>query len=190
MITNGFKLFGGVLTPPPYLVYNYIFRLGILTMNNFQNGFQSDITNTANNMMTQMMCAEKGIDYNQLMQQAQQAHINSILQAEQQRQINNLVKRHYQGSGFLSKVKEAFNTGTQMNMINTGFVMPMTPVQPQYQAPTMTQEQSNQFVHAQQPRYESVPVGDDDNRINQLEQQMSDMQQMLQSIAGSLKSKG
>lgn len=74
-------------------------------MNNLYGQFQSDIQGAANNMMTQLLCAEKGIDYNQLMQQAQQAHVNGILQAEQQRQVNNLIKSHYQGIVVLSFLK-------------------------------------------------------------------------------------
>ncbi|MEX3713523.1 hypothetical protein ABFV99_14060 [Cytobacillus horneckiae] len=160
-------------------------------MNNFQTGFQGDVINTANNMMTQMMCAEKGIDYNQLIHQAQQSHINNILHAEQQRQINNLVKRHYQGQqgGFMAKLRDAFSSEPQFSAFAPGMPTPTMPVpqpmtQPAYQAPAMTPAQSAQFTGGHE--YEAVPIGEDDNRLEQLEQQMKDMQLMLQSLAGTL----
>ncbi|HDR4737033.1 TPA: hypothetical protein QCR36_004087 [Bacillus cereus] len=153
-------------------------------MNNLYGQFQSDVQGAANNMMTQLLCAEKGIDYNQLMQQAQMAHVNGILQAEQQRQMANLVKRHYQGNSgsIVSKIKDMFVSEPAPNMF-----MPMAPMpgmQPMVQNPMqpqqgMTPQQVSSFlVPPTQPAVEEIPL-EDNSRIEKLEKNMEQMMQQM-----------
>lgn len=153
-------------------------------MNNLYGQFQSDVQGAANNMMTQLLCAEKGIDYNQLMQQAQMAHVNGILQAEQQRQMQNLVKRHYQGNSgsIVSKIKDMFVSEPAPNMF-----MPMAPMpgmQPMMQNPMqpqqgMTPQQVSSFLVPQtQPAVEEIPL-EDNSRIEALEKNVEQMMQQM-----------
>lgn len=155
-------------------------------MNNLYGQMQQDIASTANNLMTQMLCTEKGIDYTQLMQTAQQAHLQSIMQAEQNRQIAQVVKRHYQGNSgsFISKIRDAFapepvNPFMQMPM-TMGMPMPQ-PVMPQ-QPPVQSPEQVSQLFN---PQPVEVPLEDDttSQRLDNLESKMNNMEAMLAQIA-------
>lgn len=97
---------------------------------NLYNQFQSDVTSVANNMMTQLVCAEKGIDYNLLMQTAQQAHLQGIVQQEQTRAMEQALKRHYQGNqpqGIIGRIKEAISPEPASNP----FMNPFMPAMPQ-----------------------------------------------------------
>ncbi|MDA1616366.1 hypothetical protein PDK03_07115 [Bacillus cereus group sp. TH204-1LC] len=152
-------------------------------MNNLYGQFQSDVQGAANNMMTQLLCAEKGIDYNQLMQQAQMAHVNGILQAEQQRQMANLVKRHYQGNSgsIVSKIKDMFVSEPAPNMF-----MPMPGMQPMVQNPMqpqqgMTPQQVSSFLVPPQPTTAEIPL-EDNSRIETLEKNMEQMMQMMNQL--------
>ncbi len=160
-------------------------------MNNLYGQFQSDVQGAANNMMTQILCAEKGIDYNQLMQQAQLAHVNGILQAEQQRQMQNLVKRHYQGNSgsIVSKIKDMFVPEPAPNMF-----MPMAPMpgmQPMMQNPMqpqqgMTPQQASSFlVPPTQPTVEEIPL-EDNSRVENLEKDMATIKQMLAQLTANM----
>lgn len=113
--------------------------------------FQNDVQMMANNLMTQAMCAEKGIDYNQLMQTAQMAHLQGILQQEEQRRIMKVVANHYgtqETTGFLGKIKQAVLGAEQsapavnpfMQQMMMQSMMPQTvqPVQPNIPAPQNT----------------------------------------------------
>lgn len=156
-------------------------------MQNLYTQFQSDVSGQANNMMTQLICAEKGIDYNQLMYAAQQSQLNSIMQAEQQRQMNNLVKRHYQGNSgsIVSKIKDVFAPDTP-NMF-----MPMAPMpmQPMVQNPMLPQagftpQQVSSYLVAQPQEPVEIPL--EDNRVQQLEKDMADLKTMIQSLASAV----
>ena len=95
-------------------------------MNHYYNQMADDINAVANTMVTQMICAEKGIDYNQLMQTAQQAHINNLIEQERQKQIHQLMRNHYQGrdNTFFGKLKNAFG-GTDYSLLtNQNPIMP------------------------------------------------------------------
>ena len=111
-------------------------------MSKFNAQLQNDIAGAASGMMTQMLCAERGIDYNNLLQAAQQTHMQGILQAEQQRQMQTLVKRHYQGESFIGKIASAFGNA------ETNLLMPVP-------APQFGQQQFPQF--GQQPQFVQQP---------------------------------
>lgn len=162
-------------------------------MNNVYGQFQSDVSSVANNMMTQLICSEKGIDYNQLMQQAQQAHLQGILQAEQQRQIESAIKRHYTGQqqqGIIGKLKSAFSPEPSMGLMGNPFVPPQAPMPV---APTNVQQPhdlASQLMNmpspqpVAQPTAQEVPL--DDNRINQLENDMTQIKQMMGSLVQAM----
>lgn len=161
-------------------------------MNNLYTQYQSDVTGAANNMMTQLICAEKGIDYNQLMYSAQQVHLNGILQAEQQRQMANLVKRHYQGNSgsIVSKIKDVFAPDPAPNMF-----MPMAPMpgmQPMIQNPALPQagltpQQVSSFMVSQPEPVVEIPLEDD--RVGQLEKEMASIKDMLATLTNTLQQK-
>jgi hypothetical protein len=157
-------------------------------MNNLYNQYQTDVTGAANNMMTQLICAEKGIDYNQLMYAAQQSHLNGIMQAEQQRQMQNLVKRHYQGNSgsIMSKIKDVFAPDTPNMMMP---MMPMPGMQPMVQNPMLPQagltpqQVSSYMVTQPQPATE-IPF--EDNRVEVLEKEMASIKEMLTTLTNTL----
>lgn len=166
-------------------------------MNNVYNQFQSDVSSVANNMMTQLICQEKGIDYNQLMQQAQNAHLQGIMQAEQQRMMEAAIKRHYTGGqqqGIIGKLKNAFAPDPGMGLIGNPFMppqapMPVTPVSPQ-----QPHQLANQLLTmpspqpVMQPTVQEVPLssGAGDDRINQLENDMNQLKQMITGLVQTM----
>lgn len=157
-------------------------------MNNLYGQMQQDIASTANNLMTQMLCAEKGIDHNQLMQSAQQIHLQSILQAEQNRQIAQVVKRHYQGNSgsFISKIRDAFAPDPVSPFMPMPMSMGMPVQQPmmnqQPAQPVQSPEQVSQLFN---PQPVEVPLEDDttSKRLDNLESKMNNMEAMLAQIA-------
>ena len=150
--------------------------------NNFYTQMQMDVMNTANNIVIQQMCAEKGIEYNQMLMQAQQEHLNKILMAEQQRQMEKIVKRHYQSNSgsFFAKMRDAFTEETP------SLVMPMTglptmgvPMQPMVNQPTQIEAQM--FVS-------EIPLkSETEARIDALENKMDEVTNMLSEITNLLK---
>lgn len=154
-------------------------------MNNLYNQYQADVTGAANNMMTRMLCAEKGIDYDQLMVAAQQQHLNGIMHAEQQRQMQNLVKRHYQGNSgsIMSKIKDAFSPDTPNMMMP---MMPMPGMQPVVQTPTLPQpglspQQVSSYMVAQPQPVAEIPL-EDNTRVETLEREMASIKEMLNNL--------
>lgn len=151
--------------------------------NNFYTQMQMDVMNTANNMVIQQLCAERGVDYNQMLAKAQKEHMNKILLAEQQRQMEKIVKRHYQqDSGFLSKVRDAFADDTPnmfMPMMNMNMSMPVQPQQPV--APFPAQDEMMGFFP------EAPAKSDTESRIDALENKMSEVTDMLTQITNLLK---
>lgn len=154
--------------------------------NNFYTQMQMDVMNTANHMVVQQLCAEKGIDYNQMLMKAQQEHLNKILMAEQQRQMEKIVKRHYQqDTGFFSKVREVFTDDTPnmfMPMMNMG--MPMQPQQP------VMQEQPAYFpAQDEMPEFApEIPLkSETEARIDVLEDKMDKVHEMLGQLTDMLK---
>jgi len=141
---------------------------------------QQDIAVTANNLMTQMICTEKGIDHNQLMQSAQQIHLQGILQAEQNRQIAQVVKRHYQGNSgsFISKIKDAFAPDNTNPFMPMGMPMQQPMMNQQVQSPQQVSQLFN-------PQPVEVPLEDDttSKRLDNLESKMNNMEAMLAQIA-------
>lgn len=155
-------------------------------MNQYQTRYQTDLAGVANNMMTQMICKEKGIDYTQLMMMAQQQHISNIVASEQQRQLDNIIKRHYQGNSgsFFAKLRDAFTPEPNMGMV--GFPSPTiplpTPVIHQAQSPA---DVANLFAQPINPA--PIPFANDDNaRINNLEKDMAELKNMIAGLAGAL----
>lgn len=127
-------------------------------MNKSFNQFQQDVSGTASNLMTQMLCAERGLDYNQLQYMAQQSHLNGILQAEQQRQMNQVINRHYQGDSFVNKVRDVFG-GKQTNFLAPqpmqGMPMAQPVMQPQIGTPNPYGVPANMnFAQGQPAPYE------------------------------------
>lgn len=108
-------------------------------MNNHYQRYQNDVANTATQLVAQAVCVEKGLDYNQVLQTAQQAHINGILQQEQARQFQQVLTRYYGGNTFFGRLKEAFSAqpSPMMGMMSMGMPMglPMAPVFPATPAP-------------------------------------------------------
>lgn len=153
-------------------------------MTNNMNQFQNDVANAANGMMTQLLCAEKGIDYNALMAQAQQTQLNNILMAEQQRQMNQLVQRHYGNTGsFVSKVKEVF-APAQMNMLAPMPIMNQNilPAPQQGLQNPMNPQQVSQFLVGQPapvapPQY-ATPVNESE-RVDGLASEVSELKNMI-----------
>ncbi|MEK1829107.1 hypothetical protein AAAC51_08110 [Priestia megaterium] len=159
-------------------------------MNTLYQQMQQDVMGTANNMMTQMVCQEKGIDYNQLMYQAQQQHLNNIMQAEQQRQMMQVVKRHYQGNGgsFISKIKDVFSpepTTPFMPMPNM-FPGQSQPTQPTYVHQTQVPMQPQQMS----PQETATMMYDQLNRVDAMEQKLNGMEHLLGNIAQALGANG
>lgn len=161
---------------------------------------QADAMNMANNMMTQMVCAEKGIDYNQLMFQAQQMQINNIVAQEQNRQLNQLIKKHYQGDSFFGKIRDAFGGNSTSNMFNPtmckafpGFI-PQQPMVAPVQPVAHTEDKLIQSIvqHImQQPAVQEAQetkgvVEPSSDRIQLLEQDMEEMKQMLAQLSQAL----
>lgn len=98
----------------------------------------NDVNNLANNMITQMVCAEKGIDFNQVVEMAQNQLVNNILEQERQRQINALINNHYQGgNSFIGRLKNAFGAP---NYSLVGGHTPMMPMQ-QFAPPVQNNQQ-------------------------------------------------
>lgn len=113
-------------------------------MNNHFVRYQNDVNNTASNLVTQMVCAERGLDYNQVVRMAEQAHINGIFQQEQRSQFNQMLNRHYGGGGIVSKIKDVFTGGSNnfFPMMGTPN-MPMSPMpafMPQVSGPMSPQQ--------------------------------------------------
>ncbi|PFK99966.1 hypothetical protein COJ01_18145 [Priestia megaterium] len=154
-------------------------------MNNLYGQMQQDIASTANNLMTQMLCTEKGIDYTQLMQTAQQAHLQSIMQAEQNRQIAQVVKRHYQGNSgsFISKIRDAFAPDPVNPFMPMTMGMPMQ--QPMMAQPAQQVQSPEQVSQLFNPQPVEVPLEDDttSKRLDNLENKMNNMEAMLAQIA-------
>lgn len=143
--------------------------------NNTFMKFQADVQNMASTMMTQAMCAEKGIDYNQLMQSAQVAHLQSILQQEEQRRMMKIVANHYgtqNTTGILGKIKQAV-MGTEepqvmpMGMMNNPFMQGMIPP-----------------VNPALPTAQDTPSVDP--RVERLEQEVSGIKEDVAEIKGLL----
>lgn len=158
-------------------------------MNNTVYGqMQMDVMNTANNMVIQQVCAEKGIDYAQLMAQAQQQHINNIMMSAQQRMIMKEVKRHYQGDTFMGKVRDLFGGNNSAEMMFPGFmpqqtVMPMYPMQPQMVQQPMVQPT------APMPAVAEIPLSTPNNtdaRMSALEEDVKKINGFLEQLAQRL----
>ncbi|MES9681854.1 hypothetical protein ABWK22_02815 [Gottfriedia acidiceleris] len=160
-------------------------------MSNLFNQYQQDVMGTANTMMTQLLCAEKGIDFNQVVQAAQQQHAQSILMAEQQRQMNNLIKRHYQNNSgsIISKIKDVIAPDNNMSMF---MPMPMqqpmfNPMQPQQQQLGFTPQQASSYMNQPQPQHQPVvEIPLEDNRVATLEKDMASMKEMLTQLTAAL----
>ncbi|MFE4029196.1 hypothetical protein ACFX4N_23865 [Priestia sp. YIM B13551] len=152
-------------------------------MNNLYQQMQQDIANTANNLMTQMICADKGIDINQLYANAQQAHLQSIMQAEQQRQMNQAVKRYYQGNSgsFFSKLRDAFAPEPATMGMPGLMPQPMMgmPMQPMPTQEPMIQPQSPQDVA-------QLLQQNNNERMDKIEEKVNGMEQLLTTIATAL----
>lgn len=171
-------------------------------MNNTVYGqMQMDVMNTANNMVIQQVCAEKGIDYNQLMMCAQQQHINGIMAQAQQRMIMKEVKRHYQGDSWTSKVRDFFGGNSSADMMNPmmfpGFMpqQPMVqPMQPMYQQPMMQQPMYQQpmqqaMVPPTAPAAGEIPLSnpaDNNERMDMLEADVKRLNVFLEQLAQRL----
>ena len=155
-----------------------------------------DVMNTANNMVIQQVCAEKGIDYNQLMFHAQQQHINNIMVGAQQRMIMKEVKRHYQGDTFMGKVRDWFggnNSADMMNPVMNPMMFPgfipqqpmMQPAQPMHQQPM---QQPMVPPTAPMPTVGEIPfsVPTDTSRIESVEKDVQELKAMLASLTEAL----
>lgn len=121
--------------------------------------FQNDVQGMANAMITQAYCAEKGIDYNQIILQAQAAQVQQIMQQEQMRQTQQVIANHYgastQSNGLFGKIKDVFSTpNTQpapnlfaMQGMAQPMMQPMTQpmmgAQPQDRVATLEQDMNN-----------------------------------------------
>lgn len=159
--------------------------------NNIYNQFQQNVAGMANTMMTQIACAEKGIDYNAFMQNAQQAHLQSIMQQEQARVMENMVKRHYGGNqGLFGKIKEVFagdqsaglfSMGAGMGLGVSGVQQPLMPVMNTSPA-SIANMLVGQPSLPQQPQ--SLPF--EDTRINTLEQELSSLKDVMVTLVNSL----
>lgn len=168
--------------------------------NNTMNQFQNDVQMMANNLMTQAMCAEKGIDYAQLMQTAQMAHLQGILQQEEQRRIMQVVANHYgvqNTTGIFGKIKQAvMGTDNQPQpmpmMMNPmmGMMNPMMGMGNPMMGNPMVQPMP-QVVPVQPVAQPTAP--NVDPRVNQLEQEvagimndMNDIKNLLGTLASSM----
>ena len=147
--------------------------------------FQSDIQNMANNIMTQAICAEKGINYNQLLQAAQAAQLQAILQQDEQRRVNQVIANHYgaqETTGFFGKIKKAVSgveqpLSTPMPlMVNNPFVNQMM------QQPATTTPNGMVMQPVVQPATQPVQ----DTRVAKLEQEMNEIKDLLTVMAQSL----
>ena len=152
---------------------------------------QSDVQTMANNMMTQAICAEKGINYNQLLQTAQVAQLQNILHQDEQRKIAQVVANHYgtqNANGFFAKIKKALAGEEQQQampfmlnpMVQQQMVQPM--VQPMLQQPVMPV----QTGMVMQPVVQPVTQPVQDNRVAKLEQEMGELKELLTVMAQSL----
>ena len=152
-------------------------------MNNTVYGqMQMDVMNTANNMVIQQVCADKGIDYNQVMYHAQQQHLNNIMMNAQHRMMMKEVKRHYQGDTFMGKVRDLFGGNDSANMMNPMMFPGFIPQQPMMQPMYQPQPQPV----ASMPAVE-VPLSTPETaRIDAMEKEMSDIKQMLAELANQL----
>lgn len=166
-------------------------------MANIQEQFLNNVNGIANNMMTQMVCEEKGIDYNQLMQQAQQAHLQNILQQEQAKQFEQVIARHYGAQDtFFGKLKTAFSGES-----NNGFLMP--PMAPQQMSPFGGMEPAqpmNPLSQLGTPQLPNSNQGlgadfldfpftqdDEDERIGKVESDIGELKELISGIAEKLK---
>lgn len=155
--------------------------------NNTFMKFQADVQSMANTMVTQAMCAEKGIDYNQLMQAAQMAHLQGILQQEEQKRIMKVVANHYgtqNTTGLLGRIKQAVvGEAPQPMSMNNPFMQAMVQSMAQ---PTP--------AYPANPVFPTAPATPQvDPRVEQLEQEVagikndvSDIKAMLSSLANSM----
>ncbi|UOE58109.1 hypothetical protein [Cytobacillus oceanisediminis] len=164
-------------------------------MSKAYNQFQNDVTNTASQLMTQLMCAERGIDYNTLLTSAHQAHLQGILAQEQARQVNQIVSRHYnQNSGSLiGRLKEAISPTPSVNVGFPGAPMPMSPMgmtaMNQVAAPQPFANVVNPPVqYYQAPVQQQVPYTEEHSRIGLIERDMNDLKMMIAGLANSLQS--
>lgn len=153
-------------------------------MSNVYQQYQSDVTGVANNLITQMVCADKGIDYNQLMATAQQAHLQNIMVQEQQRQFDLAVKRYYNGNnqGLLGKMKDLL-VGDSSSVISNPFT-PMNPMQPTIAPPSVLQPNmlANQLLSIATP----IPAGADDDRFKSLETDVDSIKSMITQLSQAL----
>ena len=163
-------------------------------MNNLHAQFQNNVNTQANNLMTQMLCAEKGIDYNQLMQMAQQQHLQGIMQQEQMRAMEKAVARHYQGgqpTGLIGKLKEAFApeqssgflSAMPMNqMMGMGVPAPQQGMNPLQLGNILAQQQ--QFI-PQPAVQQAPPAPQPDPRLDSLAKDVQDLKTALQGIVSA-----
>jgi hypothetical protein len=163
-----------------------------LTQNHYAR-YQNDVANTASQLVTQALCAERGLDYNQVMQAAQQAHINGIFQQEQMRQFSQMLTRHYGGNTFFGKLKELvspssgsfFPMGAPMGSPLGMPMMPMSPVpamMPQVQGiPAPMSPAHVASVVSQQVTAPSPDTAQLQKEVDDLKQLLVSMQQVMQT---------
>lgn len=171
---------------------------GEIPLSNVYNQFQSDVSSIANNMMTQLVCAEKGIDYNQLMQSAHQAHLQGILQKEQERQLQAAIKRHYNGGtqGIVGKIKEVFSPEPTVNPLLNPFMPSATSASPFSQSPVSQnliqqpsfpapQQVASQLISSS-PEHREIPLDPSNERVAKLEDEMGQIKQMIAQLGQAM----
>lgn len=146
--------------------------------------FQQDALVTANNMATQLYCQDRGIDYNLLLVQAQQAQYQNIMQMEQMRVMQQAMNRYYgNGNGLMGKIKDVFSGGNNammnpmmnpmmgaMPMMNP--MMMMNPMQP---APIMP-------MGLPQP----APVSQPSPEMQRMEKELMDLRNSLNGLVTAI----
>jgi hypothetical protein len=153
-------------------------------MINHYERYQKDVANTASQLVTQAVCAERGLDYNQVLHAAQQSHINGIWQQEQNRQFNQLLTRHYGGNTFFGKLKDVFSTepANAFFPMNTGFPMgaPMMPLSP---APAMLPPAQNMAGHLNPTQVASL-IGTQTQSVDttQLQKDLDDLKNLVTNL--------
>lgn len=156
------------------------------------NQFQNDVSGTASAIVTQMICAERGINYADVQAMAQQAHVNGILQAEQQRQMNQVINRHYQGGSLIAKVRDVFGAQPSNFLVPQPQGMGMPMAQPVLQQPVaninpygMQTGYAPQQVaqHISQPQFQQAPPAPQFNQAPQQTSALPDMEMLTSLIS-------
>lgn len=152
----------------------------------YNQKFQQEAFAQANNMITKMLCEEKGIDYNSLMQQAQVSQFEAILEQQELRQIDATVRAHYQGedNSFFGKFRTALTGQGQQQEAPSQFAQGMLQYKKQQQEQFSPQALAESLGFGNAPSFEEEE-SDDGPTVSELENRINSLEALLSEARSS-----